>query len=56
MVISHDRTFLTRLTRQTFWLDRGLLRRNEIGFGGYDAWTEQVLPKMHAMPVGSTPS
>ena len=42
MVISHDRTFLTRLTRQTFWLDRGLLRRNEIGFGGYEAWTERV--------------
>jgi ABC transport system ATP-binding/permease protein len=42
MVISHDRTFLTRLTRQTYWLDRGLLRRNEIGFGGYDAWTDQV--------------
>jgi len=42
MVISHDRTFLTRLTGQTFWLDRGLLRRNEIGFGGYDAWTERV--------------
>ncbi len=42
MVISHDRTFLTRLTRQTYWLDRGLLRRNEIGFGGYDAWTEAV--------------
>ena len=42
LVISHDRTFLTRLTRQTFWLDRGNLRRNEIGFGGYEAWTEQV--------------
>jgi ABC transport system ATP-binding/permease protein len=42
MVISHDRTFLTRLTRQTFWLDRGQLRRSEIGFGGYEAWTEQV--------------
>ncbi len=42
MVISHDRTFLTRLTRQTFWLDRGKLRRSEIGFGGYDAWTEAV--------------
>jgi ABC transport system ATP-binding/permease protein len=42
MVISHDRTFLTRLTKQTFWLDRGQLRRNEIGFGGYDAWTERV--------------
>ncbi len=42
MVISHDRTFLKNLTRQTFWLDRGSLRRNEIGFGGYDAWEEQV--------------
>jgi ABC transport system ATP-binding/permease protein len=42
MVISHDRTFLTRLTRQTYWMDRGLLRRSEIGFGGYEAWTEQV--------------
>ena len=42
VVISHDRTFLTRLTRQTLWLDRGSLRRNEIGFGGFDAWTEQV--------------
>ena len=42
LVISHDRTFLTRLTKQTFWLDRGSLRRNEIGFGGFEAWTEQV--------------
>ena len=42
VVISHDRTFLTRLTRQTLWLDRGTLRRNEIGYGGFDAWTDQV--------------
>lgn len=42
IVISHDRTFLTRLTKQTFWLDRGSLRRNEVGFGGYDAWIEKV--------------
>ncbi len=42
VVISHDRTFLTRLTRQTLWLDRGALRRNEIGFGGYEAWMEAV--------------
>ena len=42
VVISHDRTFLTRLTRQTLWLDRGALRRNEVGFGGFDAWTEAV--------------
>ncbi|WP_431468936.1 ABC-F family ATP-binding cassette domain-containing protein [Sphingosinithalassobacter sp. LHW66-3] len=42
VVISHDRTFLTRLTRSTLWLDRGSIRRAEIGFGGFDAWTEQV--------------
>ncbi|WP_448659293.1 ABC-F family ATP-binding cassette domain-containing protein [Sphingomonas sp. CJ99] len=42
VVISHDRTFLTRLTRQTFWLDRGTMRRSEIGFGGFEAWTEAV--------------
>ncbi|MBW4330003.1 ATP-binding cassette domain-containing protein [Stakelama sp. CBK3Z-3] len=42
VVISHDRTFLTRLTRQTLWLDRGSIRRNEVGFGGFEAWTEQV--------------
>ena len=42
IAISHDRTFLTRLTRQTLWLDRGGIRRHEVGFGGFDAWTEQV--------------
>ena len=42
VVISHDRTFLTRLTRSCIWLDRGQLRRAEIGFGGFDAWTSQV--------------
>jgi ATP-binding cassette subfamily F protein uup len=42
VVISHDRTFLTRLTRSTLWLDRGSIRRAEIGFGGFEAWTEQV--------------
>jgi len=42
VAISHDRTFLTRLTKQTLWLDRGSVRRAEIGFGGFEAWTEQV--------------
>ena len=42
IAISHDRTFLTRLTRSCLWLDRGQLRRSEIGFGGFDAWTERV--------------
>ncbi len=42
IVISHDRTFLARLTRSCLWLDRGELRRAEIGFGGFEAWTERV--------------
>ncbi|MGB3795423.1 MAG: ATP-binding cassette domain-containing protein, partial [Alteraurantiacibacter sp.] len=42
IVISHDRTFLKRLTRSTLWLDRGALRRKDVGFGGYEAWEEQA--------------
>ena len=42
IVISHDRTFLNRLTKSCIWLDRGELRRAEIGFGGFEAWTERV--------------
>ncbi|HYC64960.1 MAG TPA: ATP-binding cassette domain-containing protein [Reyranellaceae bacterium] len=42
IAISHDRTFLTRLTKSCLWLDRGTIRRAEIGFGGFDAWTEAV--------------
>src|SRR3954452_19617496 len=42
IAISHDRTFLKRLTRSSLWLERGTLRRAEIGFGGFEAWTEQV--------------
>jgi ATP-binding cassette subfamily F protein uup len=42
ITISHDRTFLARLTKSCIWLDRGTLRRAEIGFGGFDAWTERV--------------
>jgi ABC transport system ATP-binding/permease protein len=42
IAISHDRTFLTRLTKSTLWLDRGAIRRKDIGFGGFDAWTDAV--------------
>ena len=42
VAISHDRTFLTRLTKSTLWLDRGTIRRAEVGFGGFEAWTERV--------------
>jgi len=52
VVISHDRTFLERLTKATLWLDRGALRRKDIGFGGYEAWMEQVYAE-EARAVGA---
>jgi ATP-binding cassette subfamily F protein uup len=42
VVISHDRAFLTRLTRNCLWLEGGGLRRAEVGFGGFEAWAEAV--------------
>lgn len=43
VIISHDRRFLTDLTRTTVWIDRGCARRLEQGFGGFEAWRDKVL-------------
>src|SRR5215217_8061416 len=43
VIISHDRRFLTDLTRSTVWLDRGLTRRIEKGFGHFETWRDEVL-------------
>jgi len=45
VVISHDRTFLTRLTGITFWLDRGVVRRLDAGYAAFDAWAEDILER-----------
>ena len=42
VVISHDRAFLRALTRATLWIDRGAVRRQEIGFEGFEAWRDKV--------------
>ena len=42
VLISHDRAFLKRLSRATLWLDRGVIRRREAGFDGFEDWREQV--------------
>jgi ATP-binding cassette subfamily F protein uup len=42
VVISHDRAFLRALTKATLWLDRGVLRRREAGFDGFEDWRETV--------------
>ncbi len=42
VVISHDRAFLRALTRGTLWIDRGAVRRQEKGFGDFEAWRDKV--------------
>ncbi|MGB7318564.1 MAG: ATP-binding cassette domain-containing protein [Planktotalea sp.] len=42
VLISHDRAFLTALTRATLWIDRGQVRRQEKGFDGFEAWRDAV--------------
>ena len=43
ILISHDRRFLENLSKTTVWLDRGITRRNEQGFGTFEAWRDKVL-------------
>jgi len=43
VLISHDRRFLENLSRATVWLDRGVTRRLERGFVGFEAWRDEVL-------------
>jgi len=42
VIISHDRAFLRALTRATLWIDRGAVRRQETGFGEFEAWRDKV--------------
>ena len=42
VLISHDRAFLTALTRATLWIDRGKVRRREAGFAGFEDWREEA--------------
>ncbi len=43
ILISHDRRFLETLSKATIWLDRGITRRNEQGFGHFEEWRDKVL-------------
>ena len=43
IVISHDRMFLNHISQTTFWLDRGVLRRNNKGFEAFEEWEDQVI-------------
>jgi ATP-binding cassette subfamily F protein uup len=48
VLVSHDRAFLTAVSRTTWWLDRGRLRTLDHGFGAFEAWSEQILAQEEA--------
>src|SRR6201996_5536828 len=43
VMISHDRRFLSNMSRSTVWLDRGKTRRVERGFADFEDWRDEVL-------------
>lgn len=43
VVISHDRRFLCNISRTTFWLDRGVMHRNNKGFRFFEEWQDQII-------------
>jgi ABC transport system ATP-binding/permease protein len=43
VIISHDRRFLSTLSRSTVWLDRGETRRLDRGFAHFEEWRDAVL-------------
>ncbi len=45
VLVSHDRRFLTNLTRAVLWLDRGIVRRLDKGYGEFEAWSTDILER-----------
>jgi ABC transport system ATP-binding/permease protein len=43
VIISHDRRFLSNLSRSTAWLDRGQIRQIDRGFSAFESWRDEVL-------------
>jgi len=43
VIISHDRRFLSNLSRATAWLDRGKIKQIDRGFAAFEAWRDEVL-------------
>ncbi|HEX6957151.1 MAG TPA: ATP-binding cassette domain-containing protein [Ferrovibrio sp.] len=43
VLISHDRRFLSNLSRATIWLDRGSTRRLEQGFAAFEDWRDALI-------------
>jgi len=42
VVISHDRSFLSKISNRTLWLDRGILYQNKKGYSDFERWTDEI--------------
>ncbi|HHX90502.1 MAG TPA: ATP-binding cassette domain-containing protein [Paracoccus sp.] len=42
VLISHDRAFLTALSRSMLWIDRGQVRRLDKGFAAFEDWRDTL--------------
>ncbi|SKA23719.1 ATP-binding cassette, subfamily F, uup [Enhydrobacter aerosaccus] len=45
VLVSHDRRFLSTLTRAVLWLDRGIVRRLDKGYDAFDEWSSDILER-----------
>ncbi len=43
VIISHDRRFLSGLTRETVWMDRGVARHLDKGFETFESWRDTAI-------------
>src|SRR6201992_299760 len=48
VIISHDRRFLSNLSRSTAWLDRGQIKQIDRGFSAFESWRDEVLAEEEA--------
>jgi ATP-binding cassette subfamily F protein uup len=45
VLVSHDRRFLANLARAVLWLDRGIVRRLDKGYGEFEEWSTGILER-----------
>jgi ATP-binding cassette subfamily F protein uup len=48
LMISHDRTFLNRLTQRLLWLDRGRMFEHDGGFAEFEDWSQRIIEQESA--------
>jgi ATP-binding cassette subfamily F protein uup len=42
LIVSHDRAFLERVTKRSFWLEYRQVKRLDQGFAAFDDWAEKI--------------